>query len=204
MTNNVTVSSVSAAWAFVPRLISGSVSRDAFRSERAGYDVYTADDDSRVYVCDLGDRLEVNLSDGSSVNVWIAEDPAPAPAASPAPASVPACLAGHDAHGVKIAVYVPSTFRVNEAINPAPYVQRLARKFSAMFGGCSASRVSGYWVSDDTGELIEEAPVIVYSFTDRVTAEAYIADVVALAVDLREELQQEAISLEYDGSLYFI
>lgn len=50
-------------------LISGDIlSKDEYRSSRAGYDIYTVSDGG--WVADLGDRLEVNFSDGRSKNIW--------------------------------------------------------------------------------------------------------------------------------------
>ena len=45
---------------------------DSMRSERAGYPIFTdQDEDAMTYVCDLGNRLEINFYDGSSQNIWI-------------------------------------------------------------------------------------------------------------------------------------
>lgn len=43
--------------------------KDDVKSERAGYDIYTTDSDPTSYVCDLGNRLEVNEED-RSLNIW--------------------------------------------------------------------------------------------------------------------------------------
>lgn len=43
--------------------------KDKVKSERAGYDIYTTDSDPTSYVCDLGNRLEVNEED-RSLNIW--------------------------------------------------------------------------------------------------------------------------------------
>jgi len=42
---------------------------DEKRTKLAGYPIYWASDES-AYYCDLGDRLELNLPDGTSVNFW--------------------------------------------------------------------------------------------------------------------------------------
>lgn len=53
---------------------------DASRSERAGYPIYySTASDVNAWISDLGNRLEVNLPDGKSVNIWIQ---APAEAAT--------------------------------------------------------------------------------------------------------------------------
>lgn len=47
--------------------------KDEQKSRRAGYTILVSESDPRYYICDLGDRLEVNLPDGKSVNIWIGD-----------------------------------------------------------------------------------------------------------------------------------
>lgn len=59
------------AWKLVTLLTRHEFVYDSFRSERAGYPVfYDTDIDSKAYVCDIGDRLEINYTDGKSQNIW--------------------------------------------------------------------------------------------------------------------------------------
>lgn len=62
-------SSTAEAFEMANKLIDGDYMQDARRTERAGYDIYSAT--SGEYICDLGDRLEVNKNDGRSINIWI-------------------------------------------------------------------------------------------------------------------------------------
>lgn len=43
---------------------------DRESSKRAGYKIYIGEN-HYDYICDLGDRLEVNLATGKSINIWI-------------------------------------------------------------------------------------------------------------------------------------
>lgn len=44
-------------------------------SERAGYKTYRDTEEFYNYVCELGDRLEVNLKEGNiTINLWIEEE----------------------------------------------------------------------------------------------------------------------------------
>lgn len=45
----------------------------------------------------------------------------------------------------KITVYVPATVSVDQEIDNAAYVERVARTLSACFGGATASPVRGYF-----------------------------------------------------------
>ena len=50
--------------------------KDEARSARAGYDIYfSTADGTYAWICDLGNRLEVNLPTGETVNIWIEEEP---------------------------------------------------------------------------------------------------------------------------------
>lgn len=76
----MTVTSIRDAWAEVQKIFPTRYEHDASRSERAGYPIYySTAADVNAWISDLGNRLEVNLPDGKSVNIWIQ---APAEAAT--------------------------------------------------------------------------------------------------------------------------
>ena len=60
------------AFEFIP-----NSKQDEQSSSRAGYPVYRSAENHLDYICDLGDRLEVNLSSGRTVNIWIEQTAAP-------------------------------------------------------------------------------------------------------------------------------
>ncbi len=72
------VSTAREAWEQVDRIFPTDYQKDEESSQRAGYPVYrsTAADHHYFYICDLNDRLEVNM-DGRSINIWIRPDPEP-------------------------------------------------------------------------------------------------------------------------------
>lgn len=68
----MTVTSKRKAWQAADEIFPTDYMKDDARSERAGYPIYYSTADGvNAYICDLGDRLEVNLPDGSSVNIWV-------------------------------------------------------------------------------------------------------------------------------------
>lgn len=103
----------------------------------------------------------------------------------------------------KITVYVPATVEINKEIDNSEYVERVARLLSDCFGGATASPVSGYWVTSG-GDLVKEHTTMVFAYCATADAEKYVDDVVALCMELKREMQQEAIALEYNGAMYFI
>ena len=68
----MTVTSIRDAWAEVQKIFPTRYEHDASRSERAGYPIYYSTAAGvNAWISDLGNRLEVNLPDGESVNIWI-------------------------------------------------------------------------------------------------------------------------------------
>lgn len=66
------VNSVKEAWQTADEIFPTDYMKDDVKSARAGYDIYTSTADGvNAWISDLGDRLEVNLADGKTVNIWI-------------------------------------------------------------------------------------------------------------------------------------
>ena len=103
----------------------------------------------------------------------------------------------------RVAVYVPGTNGVNTAADNASYVKTAAATLSNLFGGATATPAIGYWMSDAAG-LVEEKTTVVYSYAAGEDLERGLDTVINFCADMRGDLRQEAISLEIDGSLYFI
>lgn len=103
----------------------------------------------------------------------------------------------------RVAVYVPGTNGVNTAADNARYVKMAAATLSNLFGGATATPAVGYWVSDAAG-LVEEKTTVVYSYAAGAHLERGLDVVIDFCADMRAELQQEAISLAIDDSMYFI
>lgn len=102
----------------------------------------------------------------------------------------------------KVAVYVPSTFNINESIDNSFYVHEVLKEFSEIFGGATAISADGAWVSSKKGLVLEENKII-YSFCEKLTNET-VDKILDICQWLKKEMEQEAISLEINGKLYFI
>lgn len=76
-TQNIHVKTKKEAWRIVDSLFPTDYEKDEESSLAAGYDVYRKtnwnEETYYNYICDLNIRLEVNLSNGKTVNVWIDE-----------------------------------------------------------------------------------------------------------------------------------
>jgi len=77
-TNHITVKTAAEAWAQADRLFPCDYMHDSARSSRAGYNIYMSTcADHYAWISDLGDRLEVNLENGETVNIWIVPEDLP-------------------------------------------------------------------------------------------------------------------------------
>jgi len=104
-------------------------------------------------------------------------------------------------HIVKI--YVPSTTDTDRAADTSAYVESAARLLSSLFGGCTATTGRGCWVSE-SGALVQEDVTIVYAFGTRRAVRKARRACVNFCETMRDELRQEAVSLEINGRLRFI
>ena len=68
----MTVTSIRDAWAEVRKIFPTDYEYSIERSERAGYPIYYSKASGvNTWISDLGNRLEINLPDGESANIWI-------------------------------------------------------------------------------------------------------------------------------------
>jgi hypothetical protein len=76
MTDKKTYKSEFEAWKWVHEMFPGTQwYLDHESSERAGYKTYRDTEEFYNYVCELGDRLEVNLKEGNrTINLWIEKE----------------------------------------------------------------------------------------------------------------------------------
>lgn len=68
------VKTIEEAWNEANKIFPTDYEKDEFSSSRAGYPIYrsTAEGHENDYICDLNDRLEVNISKGNqTVNIWV-------------------------------------------------------------------------------------------------------------------------------------
>lgn len=59
------------AWTMAAEIFPTDYNKDDESSSRAGYPIYRSTTRNYCYICELGDRLEINLDDGRTINIWI-------------------------------------------------------------------------------------------------------------------------------------
>ncbi len=65
------VDSMKKAWIEADRIFKGDYTWDGMLSSRAGYGIYTGT--LGGWISDLGNRLEVNQQDGTTINIFVEE-----------------------------------------------------------------------------------------------------------------------------------
>ncbi len=103
----------------------------------------------------------------------------------------------------KVSIYVPSTVNVNEQTDNSAQVKRTITELAQMFGGATASKAVGGWVCG-SGETVLEEVTIVYSFCSSAQLQENFTKVYAIAERIKNEMQQEAVTLEVNGQVKFV
>jgi hypothetical protein len=106
-----------------------------------------------------------------------------------------------------VAVYVPSTNGVAgktrlTSKQQAQEVRKVATRLSSQFGGATATRGTGFYVTN-AGDLIEESVVIVKSYYDS-PIDSALEFARGLALEVKQALQQEAVTIETEAGIEFI
>ena len=103
----------------------------------------------------------------------------------------------------RVSVYVPSTTDTDKPTDNRAQVEKVATKLSEMFGGATATEARGYWCSQSAG-LGGEGVGIVYSAATPEAVQDHAAEVVELCRQIKQDMQQEGVSLDVNGTLYII
>jgi hypothetical protein len=106
-----------------------------------------------------------------------------------------------------VKVYVPGTMgELNMLqIDQRRIADRIANGMASIFGGCTQTETIGKWVSGP--KMITEPVITCQSFVggpwDDAIEEA-ISKVIYMCEGLKDEMEQDCISLEVNGKMYFI
>jgi len=102
-----------------------------------------------------------------------------------------------------IACYVPTTIHVDQEADTTKYVSLVQIKFGGWFGGTTTQEAFGGYISSE-GEHVCEKIYIVRSYCTTEQLEAHFTDVVELGDWLCRELDQESITGEINGKMFFM
>lgn len=102
----------------------------------------------------------------------------------------------------KVTLYIPATKNVDQEIDNAEYVDQAASLLADLFGGSTSTPALGYWLSQSG--LVREKTTLVFAYCSDLDLQEKIDNVIDFCESLKKELQQEAVSLEINGEMYFI
>lgn len=98
-------------------------------------------------------------------------------------------------------IFVPSTVNVNQAVDTSQIVNGILAQLSSQFGGASCIDVTGAWLSDSSGLVVESVKRIFCYGTDR--EELFVA-FSSLAEEIKAELTQESVLIDIDNVGYLV
>ena len=113
-------------------------------------------------------------------------------------------LAALNGYNSKVTIFIPATINVNKTIDNTSYVNAAATLLSNSFGGATSVKASGYWVSDSINSLVKEDTTLVYSNCTEEALDKNLDAILDFCENLKEELNQDCIGLEVNGSMYFV
>jgi hypothetical protein len=102
----------------------------------------------------------------------------------------------------KVAIYIPSTVDVDVKVDNTEMVNKTLEFLSDLFGGATATKAQGAWVSDEVG-LVKEDVTIVYAYTSDFYTEK-LMQVRNYAEHVRDIMGQECVSVEIDTHLFLV
>lgn len=103
----------------------------------------------------------------------------------------------------KVAIYVPATVNVNQEVDNTEQVKRTIGELSDMFGGATATQAVGGWRCAN-GEVVLEKTTIVYSFCSSEQLVDNFDKVYDICQRIKDEMKQEAVTLEVNGQVKFV
>ena len=105
-----------------------------------------------------------------------------------------------------VSVVVPSTIDVDsmmEASEVEATVNATIRDMSLFFGGATATKGRGGWVSNDLGLVTEDVTIVESSCTED-ALNAHISGVIKMCLRLKADMGQESVALKVDGKLFLV
>ena len=103
----------------------------------------------------------------------------------------------------QVRIYVPSTIAVREAFDGIEWIDRTLALLSNEFGGATATRALGAWVSNQ-GDLVKESVSVIFAYATQENLENSIDKIYEFCLEMKKCLSQEAIALEVNGEMYLI
>lgn len=209
---------INEAWTMAAEIFPTDYTKDDESSSRAGYPIYRSTSRNYCYICELGDRLEINLDDGRTINIWI--NPEEDENGNPAEEIRAAVVSMHDmeAYGAKARIHhIETRVKIEFAINGYKwdsdeekaiykalrdesrrhfYISDLVTAYceanGLKWGTISETKAEHYGNSKDGGHFIISAYVTPRTDYEQMYTRSYIKYLEAVAdADTERQLQAE-------------
>ena len=99
-----------------------------------------------------------------------------------------------------LVIYVPTTVDVNMAADTSEYIEQTKQFMAKLFKGNSSVEKAGEYDSPVHG-IVPENVMLVKSFMTRAALCEYLPQVLDFVAYLQQELRQESIGLEINGTM---
>ena len=107
--------------------------------------------------------------------------------------------------GQRFAIYIPNKDRDGVSVTQSIWIDKALQLLSRAGGGATAMPpVTGAWLNPESGELIVEEPVIVYSYIDGERFMRHLDELVAFVHELGRKTNQGQIAFEFDGEFFLV
>ena len=110
-----------------------------------------------------------------------------------------------EARDQRFSIYIPNKDKSGHKIDQAKWVDKTLRLLSGICGGATAMPpIRGAWLNDQSGELVIEEPVLVYTFIQPEPFARRLNEIVRLVQEIGKETNQGQMAIEFNHTFYLI
>ena len=95
---------------------------------------------------------------------------------------------------------IPTTVNIDEEIDPQEYIDRYTSRLELVASGIGQQKARGSWYSEELGRVIVE-DVTILTFTSDYDWELIVKFLILTAEKIKEEMNQEAVSIMVNSGL---
>lgn len=118
---------------------------------------------------------------------------------------IAAAFGASHVQGQRFAIYIPNKDKDGVPVTQSLWIEKALQLLSRAGGGATAMPpVTGAWLNPESGELIIEEPVIVYSYIDGERFMQHLDVLVAFVHELGRKTRQGQIAFEFDGEFFLV
>ena len=116
-----------------------------------------------------------------------------------------AAFSGTTDYGQRFAIYIPNKDRDGAPVDQTKWIDAALQLLTDVAGGATAMPpVTGAWRNPETGQVVIEEPVVVYSYVRPAPFVARLPDLAAFVRRMGRETNQGAVALEFDGNFFTV